>query len=88
MIAFGKFLLILFAGLSVIYASLSLYARARRRDNLEAEWEEEASAGDRDTFIRAGLAEYDHSLRRRLILGVYVIPIVLIGTVIYFTNFN
>ena len=88
MIAFGKFLLILFAGLSVIYVSLSLYARARRRDGLEEEWNEEGGTGDRDGFIRAGLEEYDHSLRRRLILGVYGIPIVLIGTIIYFTNFN
>lgn len=94
MAALARFLLILFVALSVIYVSLSFYSRARRRDKLEAEWDEQAGlpdaggAEDREAFIREGLEQYDHSLRRRLILGVYVIPIVLVGTIIYLTNFN
>ncbi|RYH09106.1 hypothetical protein [Tropicimonas sp. IMCC6043] len=88
MAALARLLLILFVVLSVIYVSLSLYSRAERRDKLEREWDEEIGEGDRDAFIREGLEEYDHSLRRKLILGVYVVPILLIGTIIYLTNFN
>lgn len=88
MAAFARLLLILFVVLTVIYVSLSLYSRGVRRDKLEAEWDEEIREGDREAFVRNGLKEYDQSLRRKLILGVYVIPIALIGTIIYFTNYN
>lgn len=88
MAALARFLVILFIALSVIYVSLSLYSRARRRDRLEAEWDEAPGAGEREAFIREGLEEYDHSLRRKLILGVYVVPVVLVCTIIYLTNFN
>ena len=88
MAALARLLLILFVVLSVVYVSLSLYSRAIRRDKLEEEWDEEIRTGDREAFIREGLEEYDHSLRRKLILGVYVVPILLIGTIIYFTNYN
>ena len=43
--------------------------------------------GDRDAFIDAGLKEYDGSLRRKLILGVYIIPVSLVILIIYLTNF-
>jgi hypothetical protein len=43
--------------------------------------------GDRDAFVQQGLDDYDGSLRRKLILGVYVIPFVLMCVVIYLTNF-
>lgn len=88
MVELAKFMVILFVALSVIYVGLSLYSRAQRRGKLEAECDEEIGEGDRALFIREGLEEYDHSLRRKLILGVYVIPVVLIGTIIYFTNFR
>ncbi|WP_321186406.1 hypothetical protein [Aliiruegeria sabulilitoris] len=88
MAALARLLLILFVVLSVVYVSLSFYSRAIRRDKLEEEWDEEIRSGDREAFIREGLEEYDGSLRRKLILGVYIVPIVLIGIIIYFTNYN
>ncbi len=88
MAALARLLLILFVVLTVIYVSLSLWSRARRRDKLEREWDEGARQGDRDTFVKQGLESYDSSLRRKLILGVYVVPILLIGTIIYVTNYN
>lgn len=78
---------ILFIVLSVIYISVSLYSRAARRDKLEREWEEEGSNGDKAAFVRAGLQDYDSSLRRKLILGVYIVPATIIGAIIYFVNY-
>lgn len=77
-----------FIVLTVIYVCLSFYSRAVRRGKLEAEWEEEGMTGDRDAFVRAGLEDYDGSLRRKLILGVYVVPVCLVIALIYFTNFH
>ncbi|PRY22497.1 hypothetical protein CLV78_10637 [Aliiruegeria haliotis] len=116
MAALARLILILFVVLTVIYVSLSLYSRSKRRARLERTWDNGVATGDNDAiaaegledfvteyfadpsrganaidregFIKAGLADYDDSLRRKLILGVYVVPILLIGTIIYFTNFN
>ncbi len=87
MIALARLLVFGFLGLSVVYVCLSLYSRSVRRDKLEKEWDEEVREGDREAFVQAGLLEYDGSLRRKLILGVYVVPISIVSFIIYATNF-
>ena len=88
MAALGKLLVIGFAVLTVVYVCLSLYSRAVRREKLGVWYEEEGQPGDRETYIRDGLHDYDRSLRRKLILGVYVVPLILICTILYLTNFH
>jgi hypothetical protein len=87
MLALARLLVFGFLALSVVYVCLSLYSRSVRRDKLEAEWDEEIKTGDREEFVQEGLTDYDGSLRRKLILGVYVIPISLVSFIIYATNF-
>ena len=74
--------------LTVVYICLSLYSRSVRREKLETEWDEDGRTGDRDAFVQQGLQDYDHSLRRKLILGVYVVPILVVSAIIYLTNFH
>lgn len=88
MFALGRLLVVGFLVLSVVYICLSLYSRAVRKEKLEAEWDEEIRKGDREAFVQRGLKEYDGSLRRKLILGVYIIPLSLMTAIIYFTNFH
>ena len=88
MLALARLLIVGFLVLSVVYVSLSLYSRAVRRGKLEDRYEEEGRPGDRDAYVAAGLADYDRSLRRKLILGVYVVPLVVMCTIIYLTNFH
>lgn len=71
--------------LTVVFVCVSLYSRAVRKDKLEAEWDETRD-GDRDAFVQKGLDAYAGSFRRKLIFGVYVVPIVILVCVIYFTN--
>jgi hypothetical protein len=73
--------------LTVIYVVLSYSARRGERRRLEQEWELEGLGGDKETHVREGLAAYDGSLRRKLILGVYVVPLVVVGTIIYVVNY-
>ena len=77
-----------FLVLTVIYISLSLYSRAVRKEKLEEKWLTGPQIVDRDTFVKRGLAKYDGSVRRKLILGVYVVPVVAVGVIIYLTNFS
>ncbi len=76
-----------FVILTIIYVCLSFYSRAVRRGKLEAEWDEEGMTGDRDAFIAQGLEEYDGSLRRKLIWGVYIVPVTFVMILIYVINF-
>lgn len=87
MAALARLMVVGFIVLSVIYVCLSLYSRAVRKGKLRAEWNEGPQEQPVDEFLDEGLAEYDKSLRRKLILSVYVIPVILVSVVIYLTNF-
>lgn len=86
---FGILRLMVFAFLVmlVVYFVLSWWSRSVRRSKLEEEWDEEGMTGDRDAFIEEGLVEYDGSLRRKLIFGVFIVPYVVIGILVYVMNF-
>ncbi|MBU2994372.1 hypothetical protein Q4555_06640 [Octadecabacter sp. 1_MG-2023] len=76
--------------LGVIYFGISLYSRSIRKEKLEEEWDknlpEDATAETRDAFIAKGMAKYESGLRKKLILLVFVIPPLIVGTIIYFIN--
>ncbi|WP_366943200.1 hypothetical protein [uncultured Litoreibacter sp.] len=72
----------------VVYFILSAWSRSVRRGKLRAEWDEEIREGDREAFVEEGLEDYDQSLRRKLILGVFVVPYMVIGILIYVVNFQ
>ena len=88
MLALGRLMVIGFVVLTVIYVSLSFYSRAVRRGKLKVWWEEEGKPGELDAYVDKGLADYDGSLRRKLILGVYIVPICVVTLIIYLTNFH
>ena len=92
MFALARLLFMGFIVLTIIYVFLSLYLRAQRRSKLKAQWtleglDDQDTRGDQDDYVQKGLEEYDDSVRRKLILGVYVIPTLLIAVIIYLTNF-
>jgi len=75
--------------LSVIYLSLSWFTRSLRRESLENEWDEDQPEGiSRDDYVAAGIKDYNDGLRPKLLLLVYVIPTVLVATIVYLTNSN
>ena len=88
MIAFARLIVMGFVALTVIYVCLSFYSRAVRRSKLRKKWHDGKQLVDRDTFVKRGLERYDGSIRRKLILGVYVVPVVVVGVIIYLTNFS
>jgi hypothetical protein len=76
-----------FVILTLFYWALSWYFRSLARGALERDWDEEGREGDRDAWIAEGLAAYDNSLRKKLVWGVYVVPIVVICGLVYLTNY-
>lgn len=80
-----------FGVLTVIYVVVSVYSRSVRREKLEKGWDtdpanEGRSGTDRSDYLTTGMKAYHSSLRRRLILLVYVVPLVLIAATVYFVD--
>jgi hypothetical protein len=88
MFALARLAVVGFVVLTIVYVCLSWYSRGVRRDKLEAEWDREGMTGDREAFVDEGLRDYDSSLRRKLIWGVYIIPVTAVMALIYFMNFH
>lgn len=87
MFVLARIFFIGFIVLTVVYVCLSFYARAVRRDRLEAEWDAAQGPGERAEFVEDGMDAYQHSLRRKLLLGVYIVPLLLVCLIVYLTNY-
>jgi hypothetical protein len=90
--AFIKLVIFGFIALTVIYWSIAIYARSVRKENLEKSFDA-ANPGStdraaRDAFVSAGMTAYNASLRPKLLGLVYVVPTLVIGSVIYLINMN
>lgn len=88
MIGFLRLGIVLLVGLTVLYFLLSIYGRSLARERLEKRWDNGRGRGSRDHFIRLGLKKYERSARNRLLILVFVVPIVTIFTLIYVLNFS
>jgi Ca2+/Na+ antiporter len=91
MIGFLRLAVFGFIALSIVYLLLAWYSRSVQREELEKAWDtdpanEGAPEDARDAFIEDGMRTYQSSLRRKLIVLVYVIPIIVVGTLVYLTN--
>ncbi len=87
MIAMVRLVVFGFIVMTIFYVLLRLYTRSLRKERLEKRWAEEGAVGDRSAYVRAGLKEYDASIRPKLILLVYVVPTVTAGVILYVTSF-
>lgn len=87
MLGFFKLALFGYLALTVFYWLLSVYYRSVERERLEKDYDDGGVEGDRDAFIRAGLAAHDHSLKRKLVLLVYIIPTVVVTALVWIVNF-
>lgn len=88
MIAFLRMLIPLLIVLGVIYAIASLRARARAKDRLEDDWDSSGGIGDQDDFVDQGLDAYENSFRRKILLAIFVVPLLLIALMVYLTNYR
>ena len=88
MIAIVRLAFFGFIGLTVVYWLVAIYSRSVRRERLEKEFDASGVEGARDDYIKEGLDDYEHGLRRKLIVLVYIIPAVIIAVTVYFVNYQ
>lgn len=87
--AFIKLIAIAFVGLTVVYLSLFAFFASLRRERLEKRYDADPPAGTtRDAFIADGMASYRRSLRPRLLLLVYIVPVAVWAGIVYVINTN
>lgn len=90
MLGFMRVIVLGFIALTVVYFLVSIYSRSLRREKLEDMWAEDHPQGSdpvaREAFIAKGMADYDSSIRPRLVLLVYVIPTILAAILMYVIN--
>jgi hypothetical protein len=78
-----------FIALSIIYLSISVYSRSIRREKLEKTYDADPVEGlSRVDYVNQGIAEYNASIRPKLIGLVFVIPPAIVATIVYVTNAN
>ncbi len=90
--AFIRLVIFGFIGMTVVYFSISLYSRSIRKERLEnafdADHADGGAPGARQAFVEEGMIAYNNSIRPRLIGLIYVVPTIVIGTIIYIINAN
>ena len=78
--------------MTAAYFLISIYSRSVRREKLEKRWDAEHPEGDdpeaRDAYIEQGMAEYHAGFRPKLILLVYVLPVVLVAAIHILTTYT
>jgi hypothetical protein len=80
-------------GLTIVYFLVGIYARSVRREALEREWDSDpANEGglpsDRAAHIDAGMAEFETGLKKRLLLLIYVVPVLAVIATAYAINWS
>lgn len=87
MFGFLRLLLVAVIGLTVVYILMTIYVRSLAKERLEKEWRQEGGNGDRDAYVKQGMAEYEKSFRPKLLLLVYILPLIAFCAVFYMSNF-
>ncbi|SFR31972.1 hypothetical protein SAMN04488005_0220 [Yoonia tamlensis] len=90
--AFIRLVVVGLVVLTMLYWMIAIYSRSVRRERLEKEFDalnpENIDQDARDTYVEAGMTAYNNSLRPKLIGLVYVVPAVVIATMVYLMNAN
>lgn len=93
MIALFRAGLLGFVVLTVVYLLVSVYSRSIRRERLEKEWDtdpanESRLPDERTAFIEGGMEAWRHSFRRKMIVLVYIVPLVVAVVTVYLINWK
>lgn len=81
-------LIIILVLLTLVYAVLSFISRRRARDRITGEYAKSDKAIPKEDFVDSGLRKYQRSYRPKLIIGVYLIPLIVASLLIYLANFT
>lgn len=76
MLIWVRNIVIIFAILSIIYALLSATANIRQRHKLSSDYKTYKGSESKSEFIENGLKDYNRSIKPKMLLGIYLIPLI------------
>lgn len=88
MVGWIRNIVIIFAILSAVYAVLSVTANLRQRQKLRSEYHKQSDVESQQDFVERGLRKYNRSLRPKMLLGVYFIPLALACLLIWLAQYG
>ena len=74
---------ILFVILTVIYIALTALNRLKEKTRLSAEFAEAKTDLSKPDYIAKGMTRYNRSLKAKLVLTVYLVPVAIAGFLVY-----
>ncbi|WP_419902230.1 hypothetical protein [Kiloniella sp.] len=86
-------LVLIFGILTIIYIALSFYYRWDKKRELTAEYDanppKDHNQEDlkQEQYIAEGISKYDQSLKKKLLLGVYIVPLFIVFGLLFIANF-
>lgn len=81
-------IVIIFAILSAVYAVLTVTSNIRQRQKLRSDYHGETEIETKEAFVERGLRQYNRSIRPKMLLGIYLIPLAIIGTLIWLAQYG
>lgn len=85
-LGFGRLVILLLVGLTIVYVSLFFYWRAGIRMRLEEDWVMEGRPGSREDWVDERIGPEARRIRRWLVMLVYVMPLCGLSLYVYLTN--
>ena len=86
MIGVIRWAVLLFLLLTVVYAILTFTNRSKQRDHLKDEYSQSDKSIELDEYMDHGMSKYNRSLKGKLVLGVYLFPLIVFCTLVYFAQ--
>lgn len=74
--------------LPLVHWIVAVYARSVRREALEREFDDGGEAGTREEYIASGLQAYEHSLKKKILVLVYILPLMAVVAIAWAVNRN
>lgn len=74
---------ILFVILTIVYIVLTVLNRWKERSRLGHEYGEAVTDLSKDDYVAKGMVRYNRSLKSKLFLGVYLVPIAIGAFLVY-----
>lgn len=88
MVGWIRNIVIIFAILSAVYAVLTVTANIRQRQKLRADYHGNADVETKSDYIERGLREYNRSIKPKMLLSVYLIPFIVLVTLIWLAQYG
>ncbi len=88
MVGWIRNIVIIFAILSAVYAVLSVTANVRERQKLRSEYHKQETVESQQDFVERGLRQYNRSIRPKMLLGIYFIPLAIFAGLAWLAQYG